>query len=467
METFDYLILGSGQATGTLLGDLLPRGARVAVVEGNQVGGSCVNYGCTPTKALVASAKVAHQARRSDDFGVSSGPVSVDYEVVKARMDRIRFASRDGLTEWMEGSDQVSLVRGWGRFEGPKTLRVGDRRLTAPTIFINTGTRPRTPTLEGLDIVPWLDSARLLDLEAVPEHLLVLGGGYIGLEFAQVYHRLGAKVTVIASGDQLMPREDADVAEALQQILTEEGIRIHLNARANAVSPITDRGVTLQYREGDRPATAVGSHLLIATGRAPNTDQLELDATGVTVDAHGYIEVDDCLRTQAEGIFALGDVNGHGAFTHTSVNDAEIALDHLFERGDRRLSSRVITYALFTDPPLGRVGLTEKEALSQGHRVLKATRPMRNISRAREMSETDGFVKVLVDADADLILGASILGVHGDEVINMFATLIASRLPCRTFRKTVLVHPTVSELMPWTLDNLSEIESDPPEESRM
>lgn len=455
MTSYDHLIIGTGQATGTLLGRLIPTGDAIAVVEGAQVGGSCVNYGCTPTKTLVASARALHLARRGDDFGFRTGPVVVDYARVRERMNAIRHGASDGLTRWMENTDNVTLLHGWAAFEDDHTVRVGDTRIQSKNVYLNVGTRPLVPPIEGLDAVPWLDSARLLDLEAVPEHLVVIGGGYIGLEFAQVFRRFGAAVTVIQWDDQLMPQEDADVAEAIQEILAAEGIRIYCSARAVRAAE-TATGVRVDVEYEGRTLAVEGSHLLVAVGRRPNSDTLSLENTSIETNGQGFIAVDDVCRTAAEGVFALGDVNGHGAFTHTSVHDAEVVLDHLFG-GPRRLSSRVPVYALFTDPPLGRVGLTEKDALAAGKHVLKATRPMKRISRAKEMAETQGFAKLLVDADTDQLLGASILGPRGDEVINLFAVLIHQGISWKDYRQVVHVHPTISELMPWTLDDLKPV----------
>ena len=455
METFDHIILGTGQATGTLLARLIPTGDAIAVIEGDRVGGSCVNYGCTPTKTLVASARAAHMARRGPFYGVETGPVRIDYARVLERMNEIRNGSSDGLTRWMEKTPNVTLIRGRGRFEGPRTIRVGERQVRGNRLYLNVGTRPFVPPVEGLDGVPWLDSARLLDLETLPAHLLIIGGGYIGMEFAQIFRRFGAEVTVVQREPRVMPREDPDVADEIRRILEGEGIRIHCAAAAERVAAV-DGAIRLTVRRGADTETLTGSHLLVAAGRRPNSDHLNLAAAGIETDERGFIRVDDYCRTNVEGVYAVGDVNGHGAFTHTSVNDAEIVLDDLFG-GTRRLSQRIPIYALFTDPPLGRVGMTEQQALAAGKRVLKATRPMSRISRAREMGETQGFATLLVDGDTDQILGTAILGPAGDEIINMFAALMHSGIPCRRYREVVLVHPTISELMPWILDDLEEV----------
>lgn len=453
METFDHIILGTGQATGTLLGKLIPTGDSIAVIEGNKVGGSCVNYGCTPTKTMVASARAIYQARRGDFFGFSSGDVSVDYGRVRERMNDIRNGSSKGLEEWMNGADNVTLIKEWGEFTGPKTIRAGDREIEGKNIYINTGTRPAAPPIDGLDSVPWMDSARLLDIEELPKHLIIIGGGYIGVEFSQVYRRYGSEVTIIQRSGQLMPGEDEDVAGAIQKFLEEEGVKVHCNSEAQSVNRDNGNIIEVTLKSGDK---INGSHLLVAAGRRPNSDTINPKAAGLKLNERGYIQVDDYCRTSVDGVFAVGDVNGEGAFTHTSVNDAEIVLDFL-NGGDRAISQRTTVYGLFTDPPLGRVGLTEKEALEKGYNILKATKPMSKISRAKEMGETRGFAKLLVDADTDKILGASILGPGGDEIINMFAAIMHSDIPCREYRKVVLVHPTVSELMPFVLDGLKKV----------
>jgi pyruvate/2-oxoglutarate dehydrogenase complex dihydrolipoamide dehydrogenase (E3) component len=451
--TFDHVVVGSGQATGTLVSGL-PSDASVAVIEEGEVGGTCVNVGCTPTKTMVASARVAHMARRAGEYGVTTGEIGIDFARVMERMNELRHGSRDGLAGMLEDKSNVTLFRGRARFEGPRVVSVGDARIEGTAVHLNVVAHPRVPEISGLDRVPWLDNAGLLDVRELPEHLVVVGGSYVGLEFAQMFARFGSRVTILQSGPQILPREDPDVAEAAQRILEAEGIAIETDSPVRSVAP-AGAGIAVEFgRESTRMTR--GTHLLLAAGRVPNSDRLDLDAAGIRTDDRGYIDVDDRLRTSVEGVYALGDVNGQGAFTHTSVNDAEIVLDAL-RGGTRRLSDRIPTYAVFIDPPLGRVGMTEKEALAKGHRVMKAVRPMSSISRAREMGETQGFVKLLVDADDDMILGASILGVGGDEVINMFAAFMYSGQPCHRYRRAVLVHPTVSELMPWILDGLEPV----------
>lgn len=456
MRIFDHIILGTGQATGTLLGDFLKRGETIAVIEKGKIGGTCVNTGCTPTKALVANARVAHVVRRAGEYGVGASDVTIDFAKVMARMNEVRNDSRNGLEEWITSSEPVTLFRASGQFVGPRQIKVGDEVIEGKQIYINVGTRPRVPDIPGLDDVDWLDNRKLLELTTLPEHLVIMGGSYIGLEFGQIFRRLGSKVTIIEQGEQLVGREDRDIADGIREILEREGIEILLGASAASVAKQDEKGVVVKVEQGRDVARVKGSHLLFAIGRVPNSDQLALDAAGIERDERGYIVVDDHCRTNIEGVFALGDVNGKGAFTHTAVNDAEIVLD-LSRGGHRKLSDRITTYALFIDPSLGRVGLTEKEAIAKGHRVLKATKPMAKISRAKEMGETQGFAKLLVDADTDLILGAAILGPGGDEIVNMFTAFMYSGLPCRQYRKAVLIHPTISELMPWILDTLEPV----------
>lgn len=454
-KNYDHVIVGTGQSTGTLLGRLIPTGDSIAVIEADKVGGSCVNYGCTPTKALVASAKAFYQAGRGEEFGFSSSDLKLDFSRVRERMNEVRGSASDGFTTWMESEETVDLIRGWASFKSDYTLKVGDDEITGKKIYINTGTRPAAPPITGLDKVNWLDSAGLLDLTAVPRHLLVIGGGYIGVEFAQVYRRFGAEVTILQRGDRMMPREDEEVSTAIQDFLEEEGIRIICEADIKSVLEQSG-SIQIELNQKGEGMTIQGSHLLIAAGRLPNSYQLGLENTAIEKNAGGYIRVNEHCETTVENVFAVGDVNGHGAFTHTSVNDAEIVLDYLFG-GNRKLSTRTLVYALFSDPPLGRVGMSEKEALKKGYKILKATKPMAEISRAKEMSEKKGFAKIIVDAETDLLLGTAILGVGGDEVINMFAAIIHSQIPCRSYREVVLVHPTISELMPWVLDGLQPV----------
>jgi pyruvate/2-oxoglutarate dehydrogenase complex dihydrolipoamide dehydrogenase (E3) component len=455
IERFDHVLVGTGQATATLIAGL-PDDVSIAVIEGDHVGGTCVNDGCTPTKTLIASAKVAHQARRGAEYGVRVGDVSVDFGAVMERVNRIRHGSRDGLTKMLETDPRVTFIRGWAAFEAPRTLRVGGRLVAGEHVHLNVGARARVPDLPGLDRVPWLDNTRLLELTEAPEHLVVVGGSYVGLEMAQAFRRLGSRVTVLDGGPQLMGREDADVADVARELLEDEGIEIVLNATLEAVAE-ADGGV--EVRADGRVVR--GSHLLLAIGRVPNADRLNLAAAGVATDERGYVQVDDRCRTTADGVWALGDVNGRGAFTHTSVNDAEIVLDAL-GGGPRRLSERDTVYAMFIDPPLGRVGMTEKEALAKGHRIRVATREMKRVARAKEFGETRGLIKLIVDADADRFLGVAALGLYGDEIANLFAVAMHGGVDVPTFRRTVLIHPTVGELLPWILDDLGPVQEGGP-----
>jgi pyruvate/2-oxoglutarate dehydrogenase complex dihydrolipoamide dehydrogenase (E3) component len=391
--------------------------------------------------------------RRAPEYGVQPNGIEIDFEAVRARMNAIR--DNSGLASWIRSAESVTLFEDWGRFEGPRRIRVGDEDITADRIYINGGARPRVPDIPGLDTVPWLDNSRILELTEVPEHLIILGGSYIALEFGQIFRRFGARVTVIERGPQIAFREDADVAESIMDILALEGIEFCLDSSPRRVAP-DEAGVAVTIVQGDEERLLTGSHFLVAVGRVPNSDLLNVDAAGIQLDERGFIEVDDFCRTSTEGVFALGDINGHGAFTHTSVNDAEIVLDQM-RGGSRKLSDRIPVYGLFIDPALGRVGMTEKEAVAKGHNVTKAIRPMSAINRAKEMGETLGFAKLLVDGDTDQILGAAILGPGGDEIINMFAAYMYSGLPCSSYRKSVLVHPTISELMPWMLDTLEPV----------
>lgn len=458
MKTFDYIIVGTGQATGTLVGKLLTTGKSIAIIEGNKIGGSCVNYGCTPTKTMVAAVKAIHMAKSGAFYGFSAGDVKTDFSRVRERMNEIRNGNRDAFTKWLESREQITLFYEWAYFTGEKTIKVGSQEIKGETIFINTGTHPFIPPIEGISQVNALDSAGLLDLDTLPEHLLILGGGYIGVEFAQIFNRLGSKVTVVQGAGQLMPREDKDVADSIFKFLKEEGIGFMLNSKAIQVTEENNE-IHLVISQNGKEKTIKGSHFLVATGRRPNTPKLNLEATGIAINKHGYIEVDDYCHTNVKGIFAVGDVNGQGAFTHTAVNDAEVVLEYLFGNKSRSIFKRNMAYALFTDPPLGRVGMSEKEAFDSGKKVLKATYPMSRINRAREMGETKGFAKLLVDAETDLILGATILGVGGDEIINMFATIMHSNIPCKEYRKVMLVHPTISELMPYVLDGIAEVKN--------
>jgi len=452
---FDAIIVGAGQAGPPLAGRLTAAGHTVAVIERKLVGGTCVNYGCIPTKTLVASAHAAHVARRGAEFGVGTGDVTVDMAKVKARKDKVMLDDRHGVESWLEGMAGCTLIRGHARFEGPHTIRVDDQLLEADKIFLNVGGRAVVPDIPGLADVDYLTNVGILDLATLPEHLVVVGGSYIALEFAQMYRRFGARVSVVEKGPRLTAREDEDVSAAVKEILEAEGIEIHLEATAMRVVK-RDNGFELYPRDDADPI--VGSQLLVATGRTPNTDDLGLDTAGVGTDARGFVEVDDQLRTNVPHIWAMGDCNGKGAFTHTSYNDFEIVAANLLDDDPRRVSDRVTTYALYIDPPLGRAGLTVAEVRASGRKALVGKRPMAKVGRAVEKGETQGFMKVVVDAETEEILGAAILGVGGDEVVQDILDVMTAKLPYTAISRTMHIHPTVSELVPTMLQELKPLD---------
>ena len=453
-QHFDAIIVGAGQAGPPLAGRLTAAGQTVAVIERKLVGGTCVNYGCIPTKTLVASAHAAHLARRGADFGVGTGEVAVDMAAVKARKDRISGGDREGVESWLEGMKGCTLIRGHARFEDPHTIRVGEQLLTADRIFLNVGGRAVAPDMPGLADVDYLTNVGILDLDTVPDHLVVIGGSYIALEFAQMFRRFGATVTVIEKGPRLTSREDEDVSAAVKDILEAEGIDVVVNAD-NIQFTKQDSGFTVTPRDGAEPIA--GSHLLVAVGRQPNTDDLGLDAAGVQTDGRGYIVVDDELRTTVDHIWAMGDCNGRGAFTHTSYNDFEIVAANLLDDDPRRVSDRITTYALYIDPPLGRAGMTVEQVRRSGRKALVGKRPMTRVGRAVEKGETQGFMKVVVDAETEEILGASILGVGGDEVVHSILDVMTAKLPYTAISRTMHIHPTVSELVPTMLQDLEPL----------
>lgn len=453
-ETFDAIIIGAGQAGPPLAERLTAAGQRVALIERHLFGGTCVNTGCTPTKTLVASAKVAHQARRALDFGVRlEGAVSIDMPAVKRRKDVIVSESRDNLESWLTDMKGCTVVRGHARFESPHELRVGNAVLGAKQIFLNVGGRAAVPDMPGIQTVAYLTNTSMLELQTVPRRLLVVGGSYVGLEFAQMFRRFGSAVTVIEKGPRLVGREDADVSEAIETILTAEGIAVRTGAECIRFEKRGNEIATLLDCTRGEPAE-LGSHVLLAVGRRPNTDDLGLERAGVKVDKRGYITVDDELRTNVPGIWALGDCNGRGAFTHTAYNDFEIVAANLLDGGTRKVTDRIACYGLFIDPPLGRVGLTEAEARSSGHRIRVGKRPMTRVKRAVEKGEPQGFMKVIVDADTNLILGAAILGVDGDEAVHGILDTMSAKAQYTTLKNTVHIHPTVSELIPTVLGEL-------------
>nr|CRL66940.1 pyruvate/2-oxoglutarate dehydrogenase complex, dihydrolipoamide dehydrogenase component [Mycolicibacterium komanii] len=454
-ERFDAIIVGAGQAGPPLAGRLTGAGQKVAVIERKLVGGTCVNYGCIPTKTLVASAHAAHLARRGAEYGVSTGDVSVDMAKVKSRKDKIVHGDREGVESWLEGMDGCTFIRGHARFEDPHTIRVDDRVLHGDKVFLNVGGRAVAPDMPGLSDIDYLTNVGILELDAVPEHLVIIGGSYIALEFAQMYRRFGAAVTVIEKGPQLTSREDEDVSAAIKDILEAEGIDVVVNADAIRFVK-TDNGFEVIPSDGASPIA--GTHLLVAVGRVPNTDELGLENAGVETDGRGYIVVDDQLRTNVEHIWAMGDCNGKGAFTHTSYNDFEIVAANLLDDDPRRVSDRITTYALYIDPPLGRAGMTEDQVRKSGRKALVGKRPMTRVGRAVEKGETQGFMKVVVDAETEQILGAAILGVGGDEVIHSILDIMTAEKPYTAISRTMHIHPTVSELVPTMLQEMKPLQ---------
>ena len=459
-KKYDAIIIGTGQAGPPLANRLNEQGQRVAIVERDRVGGTCVNVGCIPTKTLVASARAAHIARRAADFGVVlDGGVRVDMARVNERMLEISMESNRSLTSWLEGMQHVELVRGDARFVGPRAIEVDGERLEAERVFVNVGTRPRLPELPGIEEANTLTNEGMLRLTTLPEHLIILGGSYIGLEFGQMFRRFGSQVTIVERGPRLIGRDDPDVSSAVREILEAEGVRVECDSTALRLCAHA-AGVALWTERDGQERELVGSHLLLAAGRRPNTDSLALERAGIESDARGFIQVDDQLRTSADGVWALGDCNGRGAFTHTSYNDYEIVAANLLDAGERRVSDRILCYGLYIDPPLGRVGMTEAEARASGREVLVGKLPMSRVGRARERSETQGFIKVLVDAQSEEILGAAILGIRGDEVVQTLLALMYAKAPYSLLARSVFIHPTVTELLPSALQQLTALEEE-------
>ena len=454
MNRYDAIIIGAGQAGPSLAARLADSGMRVAVIERGAFGGTCVNNGCTPTKTLIASAYAAHLARRAAEYGIETGPVRPDMARIKARKDALVERSRTSLEKWLTTHRNTTVYRGQARFIGSRTVAVNAETLAAERVFIDVGGRPHVPDLPGVREVRYLTSESMMDLDFVPEHLVVVGGSYVGLEFGQMYRRFGSRVTVIEMGAQLVGREDGDVSDAIRQILTAEGIEVRLNATCLALES-APQGVRMKVDCPTGPPSVTGTHVLLAVGRVPNTEELGLREAGIETDARGYIKVDETLQTSAQNVYALGDCNGHGAFTHTAYNDYEIVADNLLSRTQRKVSDRIPIYALFTDPPLGRVGKSEAEARRDGHDILIGRMPMTDVARAREKGETQGFMKVLVDASSRQILGAAILGVGGDEVVHSLVDAMYGHLPYTVVQRGVRIHPTVSELIPTMLGELA------------
>lgn len=455
-ESFDAIIVGAGQAGPAIAARCSREGLKTAVIERHHFGGTCVNVGCVPTKTLVASARAIRQAQRGPEFGFDVSGLRVDMARVKARKDAIVMKSREGVETWMRGLKGTEVIVGHARFVAPSTIEVAGRQLSAPRIFLNVGGRAVRPDLLGIADVPTLDNVSVMELDQVPEHLAIIGGSYIGLEFAQVMRRLGAAVTVVERSARLLPREDEDVSDGIRAILEAEGIRFELGAECLSLARAGGArgGIVVGAACGGADESLVASHVLLAVGRRPNTDDLGLEAAGIRSDARGFIEVDDQCRTSAEGVWAVGDCNGRGAFTHTSWNDHEIVVANLFDNDPRKISDRIPCYALFIDPALGRVGMGETEAVASGKRLLRAKMPMQRVGRAREAGETQGFMKVVVDADSQQILGAAILGLNGDEVVHSLLDVMAARQPYSVISRAVHIHPTVTELIPTLLQQL-------------
>lgn len=454
MNNYDAIIIGTGQAGPSLAARFAGAGMKVAIIERHKFGGTCVNTGCIPTKTMVASAYAAHVARRGGEYGFDvNGDVRVDMKRVKARKDRVSGRSNKGVEEWLRGLKNCTVVEGHARFQSSRTVVVNDEVLQADKIFINVGGRASVPAMPGIHDVPFLTNSSMMEVDFLPEHLVIVGGSYIGLEFGQMYRRFGSEVTIVEMGPRLIGREDEDVSQAVHEIMEAEGVQIRLNAKCISLAKRDARvAVVAECDEGS--PEILGTHVLLAVGRVPNTSDLGLDRAGVATDARGYITVDDQLQTNIPGIWALGDCNGRGAFTHTSYNDYEIVADNLFNADHRRVSDRIQAYALYTDPPLGRCGMTDAEIRKSGRAALAAKYPMIRVSRAFEKGETQGFIKVSVDAETKQILGAAILGTGGDEVIHVLLDVMYAKAPYTVVQRAMHIHPTVAEYLPTVLSKL-------------
>jgi pyruvate/2-oxoglutarate dehydrogenase complex dihydrolipoamide dehydrogenase (E3) component len=459
VTTYDAIVIGTGQAGPSLAVRLAGAGTKVAIIERKRFGGTCVNTGCIPTKTLVASARAADMARRAGKYGVMiDGSITVDMKKVKERKDAVVRRSNEGVEKWLKGTENLTVYEGHARFEEAHQVRVGGELLEARKIFINVGGRASTPALPGLDQVNYFNNSTMMEVDFLPEHLIVVGGSYVGLEFAQMYRRFGSEVTIVEMGPRLIKREDEDVSEAIRNILENEGINIRLSAECIALEKRGDKVVVgVDCTSGDK--IVVGSHVLLAVGRVPNTEDLGLENAGVVVDRRDYIQVDDQLRTNVPGIYALGDCNGRGAFTHTAYNDYEIVAANLLDDDRRRVSDRITAYALYIDPPLGRAGMTEAEVRKSGRKASLGKRPMARVARAVEKGETQGFMKILVDAETKEILGASLLGVECDEVIHSILDVMYAKARYTVIQRAMHIHPTVTELIPTMLGELKPLET--------
>jgi pyruvate/2-oxoglutarate dehydrogenase complex dihydrolipoamide dehydrogenase (E3) component len=459
MPSYDAIIIGAGQSGPALARRLADAGQKVAIIERKLFGGTCVNTGCTPTKTLAASAYVAHVARRSGDYGVGiAGPINVDMKAVKARKDAVVSVFRNGVEQSLKTLPGCTVYEGHGRFVGERKVAVNGSELAGDLIFINVGARAARPPIPGLDQVPYLTNSSMMDIDFLPPHLVILGGSYIGLEFAQIYRRFGSEVTVIELGPRLIAREDDDVSQAVGGFLREEGVDVRLDSKILSVEK-QGSSIVAKIESMGRISQIVGTHMLVATGRRPNTDDLGLDRAGVATDARGYIQVGDQLRTNIPGVWAMGDCNGRGAFTHTSWNDFEIVAANLLDNDQRRVSDRITAYALYTDPPLGRAGMTEAEVRKTGRPALISTLAMKDVMRACERGETKGFMKILVDRDSRQILGASFLGLEGDEVIHSVLDIMYAKSPYTVIQRAMHIHPTVSEFIPTMMEKLKPLQS--------
>jgi len=457
MPTYDAIIIGAGQAGPSLASRLTAAGKTVAFVERHLFGGTCVNTGCTPTKAMVASAYAAREVQRASEYGITVGPFTVDIKAVNARRDAIVANSRNGVEKSLRTNPKVTVYDGTASFEAPYKVRVGNDLLEAKQIFLNVGCRASVPNFPGIHEVPYLTNTSLLALDTIPKHLVIVGGSYIGIEFGQMYRRFGSEVTIIERAKRLVFHEDEDVSAAVLDILKREGIEVRLDAECITLAPHAEGvSVGVTCPEGEEP-TSVGSHVLLAVGRTPNTQDLGLDKAGIATDDRGYITVDDQLRTNVEGIYAMGDCNGRGAFTHTAYNDYEIVAANLLDNDPRRVSDRIPCYAMYCDPPLARIGITEADARKLGRPILIATRPMTRVNRALEKGESLGFMKALVDAESKQILGASLLGVGCDEAIHCLLSTMYAKAPYTNISRAVHIHPTVSELIPTLLQSLKPL----------
>lgn len=451
VEPFDLIVIGAGQAGGPLAGAFARAGRRTALIEAVHVGGTCINEGCTPTKTMVASARVAHLARRAADYGVQTGPVSVDLAFVRQR-------KREIVTSWRSSSEDglikagVELIMGEAQFSGPASVSValnagGTRELSAATIVIDAGARPAVPDLPGLEALPYLDSTSIMELESLPEHLLVLGGGYIGLEFGQMFRRFGSQVTIVQRGERLLAREDGDIAAAVADIMREDGIEVLLHSTARRVARSADGRVQLTVATPEGERTLSGSHLLVAAGRTPNSDRLNLAAAGVATDKRGHISVDERLATNVPGIYAVGDITGGPAFTHISYDDFRILKANLLDNDKQTTQGRLVPYTVYIDPQLGRVGMSEEEAQAQGRAVKIFTMPMSHVARAIEVDETRGMIKAVVDAQSELILGFTMLGIEGGEIMSAVQLAMQGGLTAGALRDSIFAHPTLAEAL--------------------